>query len=184
MSLEEYGVYVEDTRMRLPPSDETLEYLAYLRHHGFPSPLLDWSQSPFVAAYFALGQAAARTVAVAVYGFIEHAGFGKGSMSSEPSIHTIGSSIRAHRRHFLQQSEYTYCVVRKDGGWHYANHETAIGTQPDDPQDLLYKFYLPTSERSVALKHLDKFNLNAFSLLGSDESLMETTAFRTLGDDA
>ena len=23
------------------------EYWAYLRHHGFPSPLLDWSKSPF-----------------------------------------------------------------------------------------------------------------------------------------
>ena len=29
------------------------EYLAHLRHNGFPSPLLDWSWSPYVAAYFA-----------------------------------------------------------------------------------------------------------------------------------
>src|SRR5258708_4117141 len=28
-------------------------YMAYLRHFGFPSPLLDWSRSPFVAAFFA-----------------------------------------------------------------------------------------------------------------------------------
>jgi hypothetical protein len=32
-------------------------YMAYLRHHGFPSPLLDWTRSPYVAGYFALGKA-------------------------------------------------------------------------------------------------------------------------------
>jgi len=29
------------------------EFMAYLRHNGFPSPLLDWTRSPYVAAYFA-----------------------------------------------------------------------------------------------------------------------------------
>src|ERR1041384_5226300 len=29
------------------------DYLAYLRHHGFASPLLDWTESPYVAAFFA-----------------------------------------------------------------------------------------------------------------------------------
>ncbi len=32
-------------------------YMAYLRHHGFPSPLLDWTRSPYVAAFFAFNKA-------------------------------------------------------------------------------------------------------------------------------
>jgi hypothetical protein len=35
------------------------EYMAYLRHHGFPSPLLDWTRSPYIAAYFAFSNAMA-----------------------------------------------------------------------------------------------------------------------------
>ena len=29
------------------------EFMAYLRHNEFPSPLIDWTKSPYIAAYFA-----------------------------------------------------------------------------------------------------------------------------------
>lgn len=36
----------------IPNTPPGYEFMIYLRHHGFPSPLLDWSRSPYVAAFF------------------------------------------------------------------------------------------------------------------------------------
>ena len=44
----------------------------------------------------------------------------------------------------------------------------------------LWKFTIPSSERTKVLQLLDSMNLNAYSLFGSEESLMDTVAFRAL----
>ena len=46
-------------------------YMMYLRHHGFPSPLLDWTYSLYVAAYFAFRTSSAAD-RVAIYVFRRH----------------------------------------------------------------------------------------------------------------
>jgi hypothetical protein len=151
------------------------EYMAYLRHYGFPSPMIDWTASPFVAAYLAFREEKPKVKRVAIYAFT---GIETSGCVQEPSIRLLGPTINTHRRHFLQQSHYTICVKRiENNEMVYCSHEAAF--EKDEPtQCRLWKFTLPATERKTVLTHLHKLNITGFSLFGSEESLMETLAIR------
>jgi FRG domain len=154
-------------------------YLAHLRHCGFPSPLLDWSKSPYVAAYFAFARAK-HDGNVAIYAYRERAnsaGF-KVSGSDTPQIVSFGPIVKTHRRHFRQQSRYTTCVRWRDVKWYFEPHESVFGQKDNLQQDLLWKITIPARERMKAIRFLDKFNLNEFTLFDSEEALLEMLAMQ------
>lgn len=152
------------------------DYLTYLRHHGFPSPLLDWTRSIYVAAYFAFESPVDDRVAIFV--FWENTGLGKASSSNAPQIHTFGPHVRSHIRHFNQQSSYSICCEFESGEWKYTKHDLIYGSSAPTLQDVLYKFTIPASERSNVLASLDSMNINAFSLFQSEEALLRTISIR------
>lgn len=150
-------------------------YMAYLRHHGFPSPLLDWSRSAFVSAYFAFNKANERSSGrVSIYvlsGIVNRI-----SGNRMPVVYRQGPYVNTHRRHFLQQSEYTLCLGF-DTDWRFEPYHKVF----DDglgQQGICWKITIPTAERAKVLKELNEYNLNSFSLFGSEESLMDTFAAR------
>jgi FRG domain len=150
-------------------------YMAYLRHHGFPSPLLDWSRSPYVAAYFAFENACEDDNGkVAIFVLCGRNFAVSGNRMNV--VYSFGPYVKTHRRHVLQQSQYTACLSFHDE-WRFENHDSAFEDGPNQ-QAFCWKFNIPITERPKVLALLDEYNLNAFSLFGSEESLMVALAGR------
>lgn len=158
-----------------------LDYLVYLRHHGFPSPLLDWSRSPFVAAYFAFSGVQKMEDRVAIYALTSSDRTMQTHGAPSAFVKSLGFRIRTHKRHFLQQCEYTVCMqFSAHDLWVYGDHEQVLNSASSLDR-YLRKYILPASERSTALQYLDMFNLNAYTLFGSEDSLVESVSRRVLG---
>ena len=153
----------------------TYEFMAYLRHNGFPSPLIDWTKSPYIAAYFAFGDVYSKTEHVSIFVYK-----GKGDIMcvDRPSMWRLGPSIKTFRTHFLQQSEYSICYRKENDEFYFANHEEVEKDIEDE--GVLIRYDIPASERQKVLKNLDLMNITAYSLFESESSLMETLALREI----
>lgn len=169
----------EESRVTLPNPPPGYEFMIYLRHHGFPSPLLDWTRSPYVAAFFAFEKAQRPSGNVAIFVFREYVVGGKGGLVDAPTIIGLGPYVVAHPRHHIQQCEYTICKKKVSGRFVYCDHEEAI-VDGQTEQDVLVKYLIPVRERDKVLERLYLMNISAYSLFANEEALMTTLAYKEI----
>jgi len=153
-------------------------YWTFLRHHGFPSPLLDWTVSPYVAAFFAFCENV-RVKKVAVFAFIDTVRGEKHVWLGKPQITSKWLNIHTNERHNRQKSCYTVATKANKKDHKFVRHDHVFKENEID-QDILIKFIIPSSESMKALKYLDQNGINYYSLMGDRESLLKTLAFREI----
>ena len=133
-------------------SPAVFDYMAWLRHYGFASPLLDWTHSLGVSMFFAFRDAGSCAGAdsggmVAIYAMaydsmLRYEAFG------EPSVFVVDREARANSRYSAQRAACSVSVVGSgeadDVCWRYCHHQD--GLDGSGQQDVLAQFCIPASE--------------------------------------
>ena len=102
----------------------------------------------------------------------------EGYDAESPTVYGLGPYVVTHKRHYAQQCEYSIIMKRTNGRYVYSSHETTAFADNSSDQGPVTKYTLPVSDREKVLKQLQRMNVTAFSLFGSEESLMETLAYQ------
>lgn len=163
--------------------ENVLELLIHLRHHGFPSPLLDWTINPYIAAFFAFYKKESSDDA-AIYCYINAENGIKGFVDGYPRIQQI-SPINGefHKRHINQESHYTIALKKENGSDYFCPYNYIWSPSKNIffesiSQDKLVKVEIAAHEKEKILTELYDKGITEFFLFQNEDAYFSTEAYR------
>ncbi len=166
---------------RLENQDEYGAFLNLIQHHGYPTPILDWTYSPYVAAFFAyrgitngVAASAPPGAKVRILVFDSEAwtrSLQAVSLLIHPQLHvTVREFIAIDNERMVPQQAVSTVTSVDD-------METYIRSRETDEKKYLTAIDLPVRERKRVIRELSYMGITAGSLFpgldGACEELKE-----------
>jgi len=159
---------------------DCLRFWLFLRHYGFPSPFLDWSKNPLIAAFFAFHKPSAAEF-VSVHVLLQGSSGSSGANLIVVDDTSGDDSDIWLRRHKEQESVYTlfyreYNNRTREKISVFESHEEMLkqNSAIPYPSEIVFKFEIPAKERMKVLQDLDSDGINAAKLLADTDARLET----------
>ncbi|HEV2146143.1 MAG TPA: FRG domain-containing protein [Longimicrobiaceae bacterium] len=172
----------------LPTSGSLLEWWALMQHHGAPTRLLDWTKSPYVAAYFAVEQqwdqdgaiwlfhvATVTHWATQQHGDLDYVSNAVlTNPEAGPRLFYWAPQKRTERM-IAQQGAFTACLSPSND--HGSLIEAACGPEHGTGSDEVYrKLIIPAELKPRFLRQLRQMNVTASALFPGVDGLGRSMA--------
>ncbi|EAZ97558.1 FRG domain-containing protein [Marinobacter sp. ELB17] len=161
----------DGSRRDLTDSGKMAQFIAFLQHNGFPTPLLDWTFSPYIAAYFAfegINHFCPQSDEVAVYVFDQNTWSSTYKQTynfDEPAVHVtlLRPNFRGNHKQMLQQGIFWFTNCQ--------NPEVHVRINEKEGRKFLTKYTFSVKERRHAMRDLELMGITAMQLSPGIESV-------------
>lgn len=147
-----------------------MEYIAYLRHHGFPTPSIDFSRSYFIALFFAcsdFNQDIKEHGKVFLYSPPRFLIGG----NDIPALRMIGRYVEAGKRHLAQQSKYLIPTVY-NSEWKFITFKKAAD---DSTNNYTFREIIINKDAKAKLmRELNNMNINHYAMFLNEDALIKS----------